>query len=79
MKRGDVAVPLEISGIEREDALDRVYVHSGNEAGVINLDALDFVVPYNLLPTRIRQYFGNRRRPRPFAGATSKLHGWLGS
>ena len=40
LKDVDIAVAFEIGDVEREDAVDRVDAHDGNQAGVIDLDAL---------------------------------------
>src|SRR5205085_2078951 len=37
LKSVDIAVALEISDIEREDAIDRVDAHDGNQAGIVDL------------------------------------------
>jgi hypothetical protein len=50
VKRTDVAVAFEISGIEREDVLHRVDAHDSNEPGIIDLHALNSVVLYDLFP-----------------------------
>jgi len=50
VKRVDIAVSFEISGIERQQTLDSVDIHHSNEAGIINPDALDSVVSYDLFP-----------------------------
>ena len=49
----DADVSLEISHIERKDVLDYIDVHGSNKAGIINFDALDFVVAYNLFPSGV--------------------------
>ena len=53
MKRGDVAVAFEIGSIEREDALDRIDPHRSDQAGIINFDALDLMLAYNLFPSEV--------------------------
>jgi hypothetical protein len=50
VKRADIAIALEISAIESEDALNCVDAHYGYKPGVINIDALDPMVLYDLFP-----------------------------
>lgn len=50
MQRDDTVVALEISGIKREDTVNCIDGHGGNETGIINLDALDAVVLHDLFP-----------------------------
>jgi len=53
VKRCNADVSLEISHIERKDVLDCVDIHGSNKAGIINFDALDFVVAYDLFPSGV--------------------------
>lgn len=53
MNRTDAVVTLEISGIEGEDALDRVDAHDGDETGIIDPHALNPVVTNNPFPRAI--------------------------
>ena len=50
LKCVDRAITLEIGEIEREEAVDRVYAHDGDQTRIINLDALDVVVLLDPLP-----------------------------
>jgi hypothetical protein len=59
VKRCDANVSLEISHIKRKDVLDCMDVHGSNKTGIINFDALDFVVAYNRFPSGV-----NRRNVR---------------
>jgi len=56
VKGTDIAVPLEIGGIEGKDALDGVYAHDGYKSGVIDLDALDAVVFDDLFPNQVDRW-----------------------
>jgi hypothetical protein len=52
----DIAVALEIGGIEGKDALDGIHAHYGYEPGVINRDALDAMVLYDLFPNGVNRW-----------------------
>ena len=54
MKGGDVAVSFEIRSVKRQDALNCVDGHDGNEARIIDLDALDPYCPPQFLSMRDR-------------------------
>jgi hypothetical protein len=41
--------------LKREDAIDPVNAHDGNEAGIVNLDTLDAVVADYLFPNRVNR------------------------
>ena len=49
----DIAVALEVGDIERENGIDQVNAHDGDQAGIIDLDALNAVVLNEPLPNRI--------------------------
>ena len=51
MNGGDIAVPPEVGGIERENGIHRVDAHEGYQAGIIYFDALDAVVLDDPFPT----------------------------
>ena len=56
MNSSDAAVAFEISRIEREDVLDRVDISRGNQASVIDFNALDSVAPHNLFPSGVDRW-----------------------
>ena len=51
----DIAVALEVGAVKREDGVDRVDAHDGNQTGIIDLDALNAVVLDDPFPNRINR------------------------
>ena len=53
VNHSDVAVALEIGGIESQDAFYRIDIHESHQLRIVHLDALDLIIPDNGLPCGI--------------------------
>lgn len=51
VNHSDVAVALEIGGIESQDALYRIDAHKRDQPRIVHLDTLDLVISDNSLPS----------------------------
>ena len=67
-------IALEIGTIEREEAIDCVDVHDGNQTGVIDLYALNAVVLDNLFPDRVNRGDVRRQSQQALDATDFPLH-----